>query len=78
MEKLPIGASALPEPLKSIAQNLDPQMIEKLISSYDPATMSIMIKSMFSMFKDSLSPEQNEALQQVIDNLLQVLAQKGK
>jgi len=78
LEKLPIDFNTLPEPLKSMAQNLDPQMIEKFISTYDPATLSVMINTMFSMFKNSLSPEQSEALQQVMDNLMQVIAQKGK
>lgn|GEM_PF-1461025 len=76
MDKLPIDLNTLPEPLKSMAQNLDPQMIEKWISSYDPATLSIMMNSMFSMFKDSLGPEQSQAMKELMDSVLQLMAQK--
>lgn len=76
MEKLPIDLSALPEPFKSMVNNLDPQTIEKMITSYDPATLSIMMNSMFSMFKDSLPADQVEALKEMMDNILQMLPQK--
>jgi len=76
LDKLPIDLNTLPEPLKSMAQNLDPQMIEKWISSYDPATLSIMMNSMFSMFKDSLGPEQSQAMKELMDSVLQLMAQK--
>ncbi len=76
MEKMPIDLNTLPEPLKSMAQNLDPQVIEKFINMYDPATLSAMMNTMFAMFKDSLPPEQIDALKELMDNILQVAAQK--
>lgn len=78
MEKLPIDLNTLPEPLKSMLQNLDPQMIENMAKMYDPATLSMMMNSMFSMFKDSLSPDQTESLQKMMDHLLQMLAKGSK
>ncbi|MHB8918568.1 MAG: hypothetical protein ACYC4H_11130 [Desulfocucumaceae bacterium] len=76
MDKFPIDLSALPEPFKSMVNNLDPQTIEKMLTSYDPATLSIMMNSMFSMFKDSLPADQVEALKEMMDNILQMLPQK--
>lgn len=76
MDKLPIDFGSLPEPLKSMAQNLDPEAIQKFITLYDPATLSLMMNSMFSMFKDSLPPEQSEALKEMMENILKLLPQK--
>lgn len=76
MDKLPIDISSLPEPLKSMAQNLDPETLQKFITMYDPATLSSMMNSMFSMFKDSLPPEQGEALKEMMENILKLLPQK--
>ena len=78
MEKLPIDFDTLPEPLKSMLQNFDPQLIENMLKMYDPATLSMMMNSAFSMFKDSLPPEQTESLQKMMDNLLEMLAKGGK
>lgn len=78
MENLPIDISSLPEPLKSMAQNLDPETILKFISMYDPATLSLMMNSMFSMFKDALPPEQSEALKEMMENILKLLPQNNK
>jgi len=76
LEKLPIDLGALPEPLKSMAQNFDPQMIEKFLTMYDPATLSLMMNSMFSMFKDSLPPEQVDTLKEMMDNILKLVPRK--
>jgi hypothetical protein len=76
LEKLPIDLSTLPEPLKSMVENLDPKMIENLLSMYDPATLSLMMNSMFSMFKGSLPPEQAEMLKEMMENILKILPQK--
>ncbi len=76
MDKLPIDFSSLPEPLKNMAQNLDPQMIEKFISMYDPATLSLMMNSMFAMFKDSLPPEQAGALKELMENFFKLIPEK--
>ncbi|MFZ5648447.1 MAG: hypothetical protein ACOY30_12600 [Bacillota bacterium] len=76
MDKLPIDMSSLPEPLKSMAENLDPQMIEKFMKMYDPATLSMMLNSMFSMFKDSLTPEQAEKVQEMMESVMKLLPTK--
>jgi len=70
LQKLPFDFGELPEPLKSMTQNLDPEMIEKMIAMYDPATLSMMMNSVFSILKDSLPPEQMESLKEWMDNLL--------
>jgi hypothetical protein len=77
LNNLPFDLDNLPEPLKSMAQNLDPQMIEKMLGMYDPATLSIMMNSIFSMLKNSLPPEQIDSLKEMMDNLLQALPPKG-
>lgn len=73
MDKLPIDLSSLPEPLKSVAENLDPQMIENFMKMYDPATLSLMLNSMFSMFKGSLTPEQTESVKEMMENVIKLL-----
>ncbi|MFZ5651014.1 MAG: hypothetical protein ACOY4I_09175 [Bacillota bacterium] len=73
MDKLPIDLSSLPEPLKSMAENLDPQMIEKFMKMYDPATLSLMLNSMFSMFKNSLTPEQADSVKEMMENVMKLL-----
>lgn len=76
MEKLPIDLGSLPEPFKSMVQNLDPQMIENFAGMYDPATLSVMMNTMFAMFKDSLPPDQAAAIKEMMDNLLKAVALK--
>lgn len=76
MDKLPIDLGALPEPLKSMAQNLDPQMIEKFVTMYDPATLSLMMNSMLSMFKDSLPADQMDTLKEMMENILKLMPRK--
>ena len=77
MNKLPINLDTLPEPLKSMAQNLDPQMIENMLATYDPATMALMMNSVFAMLKDTLPPEQLDGLKEMMENLLKIMPQKG-
>lgn len=77
MNKLPIDLDTLPEPLKSMAQNLDPQMIQNMLTMYDPATMSLMMNSVFAMLKDTLPPEQLDGLKEMMDNLLKMMPQKS-
>lgn len=76
MEKLPIDLDALPEPLKSMVGNLDQEMIKNLITMYDPKTLSMMMNSMLPMFKQSIPPEQYEALMEMVDNITKLLPQK--
>ncbi|KJR96033.1 MAG: hypothetical protein VR68_15830 [Peptococcaceae bacterium BRH_c4a] len=76
MDKLPIDLGALPEPLKSMAQNLDPQMIEKFVTMYDPATLSLMMNSMLSMLKDSLPADQTDTLKEMMENILKLMPRK--
>ena len=78
MEKLPIDLDNLPESVKNMVQNLDPEFIQNMLKMYDPATLSMMMNSMFSMVKDSLSPEQNESLQKMMDHLLEMMTKGGK
>ncbi|MCL6610064.1 MAG: hypothetical protein K6T66_00840 [Peptococcaceae bacterium] len=75
MEKIPIDLSTLPEPLKSMVQNIDPQVIEKYLSMYDPATLSVMLNSMLSMFQHALSPDQHKAIKEMIENFLKTMPQ---
>ncbi|MCL5059036.1 MAG: hypothetical protein M1130_13840 [Actinobacteria bacterium] len=77
MNKLPIDLDSLPEPLKSMAQNLDPKMIENMLTMYDPATLSLMMNSVFAMLKDTLPPDQLDSLKEMMDNLLKILPQKS-
>ncbi|MHB8157205.1 MAG: hypothetical protein ACYDEQ_07420 [Desulfocucumaceae bacterium] len=76
MNNLPIDVDSLPEPLKSMVGNLDPQMIEKMISMYDPQTLALMMNSVFSMLKDSISPEQMEGLKEMMENVMKILPHK--
>jgi len=76
LDKLPIDLGALPEPLKSMAQNLDPQMIEKFVTMYDPATLSLMMNSMLSMLKDSLPADQTDTLKEMMENILKLMPRK--
>jgi len=76
LDKLPIDLGALPEPLKSMAQNLDPQMIEKFVTMYDPTTLSLMMNSMLSMFKDSLPADQMDTLKEMMENILKLMPRK--
>lgn len=76
MNKLPIDLDSLPEPLKSMAQNLDPKMIQNMLTMYDPATLSLMMNSVLAMFKDTLPPDQLDSLKEMMENLLKVLPQK--
>ncbi|HBV97624.1 MAG: hypothetical protein JL50_03725 [Peptococcaceae bacterium BICA1-7] len=76
MNKLPIDMDTLPEPIKSMVQSLDPQMIENMLAMYDPATMSLMMNSVFAMLKDTLPPDQLEGIKEMMDNLLKIMPQK--
>ena len=76
MNNLPFDVDSLPEPLKSMVSNLDPQMIQKMLTMYDPATLSIMMNSVFSMLKDSLSQEQIDNMKEMMDNVLKMFQQK--
>lgn len=75
MEKLPIDPGSLPEPFKSLLQNLDPSMIKQMLSMYDPATLSVMLSSMMSLLKDSFSQEQASALKEMLDSILHSMTQ---
>ncbi|MFZ5632212.1 MAG: hypothetical protein ACOY40_05130 [Bacillota bacterium] len=76
MEKLPIDPGTLPEPFKSMITNLDPEMIKNFIGMYDPATLITMMNSMFAMMKDSLSPEQSEAIKELMENVMKLIPQQ--
>ncbi|MFZ5597237.1 MAG: hypothetical protein ACOY31_09540 [Bacillota bacterium] len=76
MNKLPIDTGTLPEPLKSLADNLDPAMLEQFLTMYDPATILTMVNSLFSMFKNNLTPEQAQELQEIISNITSLIPQK--
>ncbi|MCL6477796.1 MAG: hypothetical protein K6T65_05215 [Peptococcaceae bacterium] len=76
MEKLPIDLGALPEPFKSMAGNLDPEMIKNLISMYDPATLTTLMSSMLALMKESLSPEQSGALKELMENVMKLVQQQ--
>ncbi|MFZ5644365.1 MAG: hypothetical protein ACOY46_12310 [Bacillota bacterium] len=78
MNNLPIDVDSLPEPLKSMVSNLDPQMIQKMLTMYDPATLSTMMNSVFSMLKDSLSQEQIDNMKEMMDNVLKMFPQKNE
>jgi len=76
LEKIPFDLSTLPEPLKSMAGNLDPQFIEKMMALYDPATLTVMMNTMFALFKDSLPPEQIDTLKEMMENLMKIMPGK--
>lgn len=76
MDKLPVDLEVLPEPLKSMVRHLDPEMIKNLISMYDPQTLSVMLNSMLSMFKQSIPPEQYATLAEMVDNVTRLIPQE--
>lgn len=76
MEKPPIDLSALPEPYKSMLQNMDPQSIQQMISMFDPNTLSSLMNSTFGMLKESLPQEQQEALGQLLENVMKLISQQ--
>lgn len=69
---------SLPEPLKSIASNLDPEFLQKLLTQYDPAVLSAMIGSFFTLLKGSLTEEQSKSLQDMLENLLKAIPKNKK
>lgn len=76
MDKLPIDLGSLPEPVKSMLENLDPEVIKNMISMYDPATLSMMMNSMFSMMQDKIPPDQMNSLKEMLDSLIKMIPQR--
>lgn len=76
MEKPPIDLSALPEPYKSMFQNMDPQSIKQMLSMFDPETLSSLMNSTFGMLKNALPQDQQEALGQLLENVMKLVSQQ--
>lgn len=66
--------SALPEPWRSMFQNLDVEAIKQLQTSMDPAMMEGLVKTALGMARNTMRPEDVQVLEEMVGSLLKVMA----
>lgn len=74
MDKSQIDLSALPEPWRSMFQNLDVEAIKQLQTSMDPAMMEGLVKTALGMARNTMRPEDVQVLEEMVGSLLKVMA----
>lgn len=74
MDKSQIDLSALPEPWRSMLQNLDVEAIKQLQTSMDPAMMEGLVKTALGMARNTMRPEDVQVLEEMVGSLLKVMA----
>ncbi len=78
MEKTPLDVGMLPEPLRNLLQKLDPATVEQLRASVDPAALMSFFSNAIEFMRQSLSEQDNQALNQLLAGVMQLMNQQGK
>ncbi|RKO67188.1 hypothetical protein [Desulfofundulus salinus] len=78
MEKSPLDLGMLPEPLRNLFQSIDPATLEQLKASVDPAALMVFFSNAMEFMRQSLSEQDNQALNQLLANVMQLMNQQGK
>ncbi|AEG15021.1 hypothetical protein G7K71_00590 [Desulfofundulus sp. TPOSR] len=78
MEKTPLDLGMLPEPLRNLLQNIDPATLEQIKAGVDPAALMGFFSSAIEFMRQSLSEQDNQALNQLLANVMQLMNQQGK
>ncbi len=74
MDKTTFDFDSLPEPFKSMFQNMDPQAMQQMLSLLDPETLSSLMNSAFGMIKDQLPKEQEDSMQNLLENIIKLMS----
>lgn len=73
MDKSQLDLSALPEPWRSMFQNLDLEAIKQLQTSIDPAMMEGMVKTAMGMAKNTMRPEDVQVMEEMVNSVLKIM-----
>ena len=76
MDKTTFDPGNLPEPFKSMLQNMDPQALQQMLSTLDPETLSSLMNFTFGMFKNQLPREQEQLMSQLLENVIKLISNK--
>lgn len=74
MDKSQIDLSTLPEPWRSMFQNMDLEAIKQLQTSIDPAMMEGLVKTALGMARNTMRPEDVQVMEEMINSVLKVMA----
>ncbi|MBE3589048.1 MAG: hypothetical protein IMW93_10995 [Thermoanaerobacteraceae bacterium] len=77
MEKSSLDPNMLPEPWRSMLQNIDPAAIEQLRASIDPSALLGMLNGAVDFMRQSLNEKDGQAVNELLASLMQLLNQKG-
>ncbi len=76
MDKQTFDPGSLPEPFKSMLQNMDPQALQQMLAMLDPETLSSLMNSTFGMIKNQLPQEQEQVMSQLLENIIKLMSNK--
>lgn len=74
MDKNNIDLSALPEPWRSMLQNLDLDTIKQLQSNLDPAMMEGLMNTAMGMARTSMKPEDVKVLEEMMGSIIKMMS----
>lgn len=73
MDKSQLDLSSLPEPWRSMFQNLDLEAIKQLQSSMDPAMMEGLVKTALGMARNTMRPEDVQVMEEMANSVIKML-----
>lgn len=76
MDNSTFDPGKLPEPFKSMIQNMDPQALQQMLAMLDPETLSSLMNSTFGMIKNQLPQEQEQAMSQLLESIIKLMSSK--
>ncbi|KKM09277.1 hypothetical protein SY88_19855 [Clostridiales bacterium PH28_bin88] len=68
MDQRSIDPQQFPEPIRSLLQGLDLKTLEGVLASVDRAQLANMVAGMLDMIKQSMTPEEYQALNQLFNS----------
>ncbi len=76
MDKNTFDGTNLPEPFKSMLQNMDPQAIQQMLANMDPNTLSMLMNSAMGMVKEQMTQNKETDMENLLQNLMQFISSK--
>ncbi|SHI72974.1 hypothetical protein [Desulfofundulus thermosubterraneus] len=77
MEKTPLDLGMLSEPLRNLLENIDPTTLDQLRASVDPAVLMGIFGNAIEFIR-SLREQDNQALNQLLANMMQLMNHQDK
>lgn len=76
LDKNTFDGTNLPEPFKSMLQNMDPQAIQQMLANMDPNTLSMLMNSAMGMVKEQMAQNKETDMENLLQNLMQFISSK--